>query len=155
MEEMMTSKKEMAIILNKIAAVFGKEVDEKLVSVYHLALKNYPRMALADAAMLCVQENNFMPRPSELVEKIERYDLERKWQVVESSTERTYWVLFREEYESTDDISEAECREIFGEEYVGAQKAYQSQKKIMRENNEERLKKFRKLYQESKNVSQN
>ena len=151
----MTSKKEMAIILNKIAAVFGKEVDEKLVSVYHLALKHYPRMALADAAMLCVQENNFMPRPSELVEKIERYDLERKWQVVESSTERTYWVLFREEYESTDDISEVECREIFGEEYVGAQKAYQSQKKVMREDNEERLKQFRKLYQESKNVSQN
>jgi hypothetical protein len=89
------------------------------------------------------------------VEKIERYDLERKWQVVEPSTERTYWVLFREEYESTDDISEAECREIFGEEYVGAQKAYQSQKKVMREDNEERLKQFRKLYQESKNVSQN
>ena len=150
----MTSKKEMAIILNKIAAVFGKEVDEKLVSVYHLALKNYPRMALADAAMLCVQENNFMPRPSELVEKIERYDLERKWQVVESSTERTYWVLFREEYESTDDISEAECREIFGEEYVGAPKVKKvSQTKNM--SDEERRNEFRKLYQESKNVSQN
>jgi len=146
MEEMMTSKKEMAIILNKIGSVFGKEVDEKLVSVYHLALKNYPRMALADAAMLCVQENNFMPRPSELVEKIERYDLERKWQVVEPSTERTYWVLFREEYESTDDISEAECREIFGKEYVGAPKT----KKVTNQNNEQRLIEFRKLYKEQK-----
>ena len=128
----MTSKKEMAIILNKIAAVFGKEVDEKLVSVYHLALKNYPRMALADAAMLCVQENNFMPRPSELVEKIERYDLERKWQVVESSTERTYWVLFREEYESTDELSEIECREIFGAEYIGLAKLNKAGKEVLK-----------------------
>jgi len=153
MEEMMTSKKEMAIILNKIAAVFGKEVDEKLVSVYHLALKHYPRMALADAAMLCVQENNFMPRPSELVEKIERYDLERKWQVVEPSTERTYWVLFREEYESTDDISEAECREIFGEEYVGAPKLKRAGE-MKNISDEERLSQFRKRYQESRNVPQ-
>ena len=150
----MTSKKEMAIILNKIAAVFGKEVDEKLVSIYHLALKNYPRMALADAAMLCVQENNFMPRPSELVEKIERYDLERKWQVVESSTERTYWVLFREEYESTDDISEAECREIFGEEYVGAPKLKRAGE-LKNISDEERLSQFRKLYKERNNVPQN
>ena len=151
----MVNKMDMLIILNRLASVFGKELETNFVDTYSLALKQYPRMALADAAMLCVQENNFMPRPSELVEKIERYDLERKWQVVEPSTERTYWVLFREEYESTDDISEAECREIFGEEYVGAQKTYQSQKKVMREDNEERLKKFRKLYQESKNVSQN
>ncbi len=150
----MTSKKEMAIILNKIAAVFGKEVDEKLVSVYHLALKHYPRMALADAAMLCVQENNFMPRPSELVEKIERYDLERKWQVVEPSTERTYWVLFREEYESTDDISEVECREIFGEEYVGAPKLKRAGE-LKNISDEERLSQFRKLYKERNNVPQN
>jgi len=154
MEEMMTSKKEMAIILNKIAAVFGKEVDEKLVSVYHLALKHYPRMALADAAMLCVQENNFMPRPSELVEKIEKYDLERKWQIVEPSTERTYWVLFREEYESTDDISEVECREIFGEEYVGAPKLKRAGE-LKNISDEERLSQFRKLYKERNNVPQN
>ena len=150
----MTSKKEMAIILNKIAAVFGKEVDEKLVSIYHLALKNYPRMALADAAMLCVQENNFMPRPSELVEKIEKYDLERKWQIVEPSTERTYWVLFREEYESTDDISEVECREIFGEEYVGAPKLKRAGE-LKNISDEERLSQFRKLYKERNNVPQN
>ena len=150
----MTSKKEMAIILNKIAAVFGKEVDEKLVSVYHLALKHYPRMALADAAMLCVQENNFMPRPSELVEKIEKYDLERKWQIVEPSTERTYWVLFREEYESTDDISEVECREIFGEEYVGAPKLKRAGE-LKNISDEERLSQFRKLYKERNNVPQN
>ena len=149
----MTSKKEMAIILNKIAAVFGKEVDEKLVSIYHLALKNYPRMALADAAMLCVQENNFMPRPSELVEKIERYDLERKWQVVEPSTERTYWVLFREEYESTDDINEIECKEIFGEEYVGAPKLKRAGE-MKNVSDEERLSQFRKLYKERKYVQQ-
>ena len=149
----MTSKKEMAIILNKIAAVFGKEVDEKLVSVYHLALKNYPRMALADAAMLCVQENSFMPRPSELVEKIEKYDLERKWQIVEPSTERTYWVLFREEYESTDDINEIECKEIFGEEYVGAPKLKRAGE-MKNISDEERLSQFRKRYQESRNVPQ-
>ena len=118
----MVSKKEMLVILNKVAAVFGKEIDEKLVSVYHLALKQYSRMALADAAMLCVQENSFMPRPKDLVEKIDKYDLERKWQVVEPSTERTYWVLFREEYETTDDINEIECKEIFADEYVGAPK---------------------------------
>lgn len=149
----MTSKKEMAIILNKIAAVFGKEVDEKLVSVYHLALKHYPRMALADAAMLCVQENSFMPRPSELVEKIEKYDLERKWQVVEPSTERTYWVLFREEYESTDDINEIECKEIFGEEYVGAPKLKRAGE-MKNVSDEERLNEFRKLYKERKYVPQ-
>ena len=150
----MTNKKEMAIILNKIAAVFGKEVDEKLVSIYHLALKNYPRMALADAAMLCVQENSFMPRPSELVEKIEKYDLERKWQAVEPSMEKTYWVLFREEYESTDDINEIECKEIFGDEYVGAPKLKRAGE-MKNVSDEERLKQFRQLYQESKNVPQN
>ena len=126
----MVNKMDILIILNRLASVFGKELETNFVDTYSLALKQYPRMALADAAMLCVQENNFMPRPSELVEKIEKYDLERKWQVVEPSTERTYWVLFREEYESTDDISEVECREIFGEEYVGAQKVYQSQKEV-------------------------
>jgi len=140
----MTSKKEMAIILNKIAAVFGKEVDEKLVSVYHLALKHYPRMALADAAMLCVQENSFMPRPSELVEKIERYDLERKWQCVEPSTERMYWVLFREDHESTDDISEAECREIFGANYIELPKPSKASNKAM--SLEEMQAEWRELY---------
>jgi len=149
----MTSKKEMAIILNKIAAVFGKEVDEKLVSVYHLALKNYPRMALADAAMLCVQENNFMPRPKDLLEKIEKNDLEQKWRVVEPSTERTYWVLFREEYETTDDINEIECKEIFGEEYVGAPKLKRAGE-MKNISDEERLSQFRKRYQESRNVPQ-
>lgn len=145
----MVSKKEMLVILNKVVAVFGKEIDEKLVSVYHLALKQYSRMALADAAMLCVQENSFMPRPKDLVEKIDKYDLERKWQVVEPSTERTYWVLFREEYETTDDINEIECKEIFADEYVGAPKL----KKTSETNNmsdEERLIQFRKLYKEQK-----
>ena len=145
----MVSKKEMLVILNKVVAVFGKEIDEKLVSVYHLALKQYSRMALADAAMLCVQENSFMPRPKDLVEKIDKYDLERKWQVVEPSTERTYWVLFREEYETTDDINEIECKEIFADEYVGAPKL----KKTSETNNmsdEERLIQFRKLYEEQK-----
>jgi len=150
----MTSKKEMLVILNKVAAIFGKEIDEKLVSVYHLALKNYPRMALADAAMLCVQENNFMPRPKDMVEKIEKYDLERKWHVVEPSMEKTYWVLFREEYESTDDINEIECKEIFGEEYVGAPKLKRAGE-IKNVPDEERLKQFRKLYQERKYVPQN
>ena len=149
----MTSKKEMAIILNKIAAVFGKEIDEKLVSVYHLALKHYPRMALADAAMLCVQENNFMPRPKDMVEKIEKYDLERKWQFVEPSMEKTYWVLFREEYESTDDINEIECKEIFGDEYVGAPKKKAVDAKHVYD--EGRLNEFRKLYKERNNVPQN
>ncbi len=124
----MVSKKEMLVILNKVAAVFGKEIDEKLVSVYHLALKQYSRMALADAAMLCVQENSFMPRPKDLVEKIDKYDLERKWQVVEPSTERTYWVLFREEYAPK------------------LKKA--SETKNM--SDEERLIQFRKLYEEQK-----
>jgi hypothetical protein len=146
---MMVSKKEMLVILNKVAAVFGKEIDEKLVSVYHLALKQYSRMALADAAMLCVQENSFMPRPKDLVEKIDKYDLERKWQVVEPSTERTYWVLFREEYETTDDINEIECKEIFADEYVGAPKLKkESETKNM--SDEERLIQFRKLYEEQK-----
>jgi len=146
---MMVSKKEMLVILNKVAAVFGKEIDEKLVSVYHLALKQYSRMALADAAMLCVQENSFMPRPKDLVEKIDKYDLERKWQVVEPSTERTYWVLFREEYETTDDINEIECKEIFADEYVGAPKLKKtSETKNM--SDEERLIQFRKLYKEQK-----
>lgn len=145
----MVSKKEMLVILNKVAAVFGKEIDEKLVSVYHLALKQYSRMALADAAMLCVQENSFMPRPKDLVEKIDKYDLERKWQVVEPSTERTYWVLFREEYETTDDINEIECKEIFADEYVGAPKLKKtSETKNM--SDEERLIQFRKLYKEQK-----
>lgn len=145
----MVSKKEMLVILNKVAAVFGKEIDEKLVSVYHLALKQYSRMALADAAMLCVQENSFMPRPKDLVEKIDKYDLERKWQVVEPSTERTYWVLFREEYETTDDINEIECKEIFADEYVGAPKLKKtSETKNM--SDEERLIQFRKLYEEQK-----
>ncbi len=145
----MVSKKEMLVILNKVAAVFGKEIDEKLVSVYHLALKQYSRMALADAAMLCVQENSFMPRPKDLVEKIDKYDLERKWQVVEPSTERTYWVLFREEYETTDDINEIECKEIFADEYVGAPKLKkESETKNM--SDEERLIQFRKLYEEQK-----
>ena len=145
----MVSKKEMLVILNKVAAVFGKEIDEKLVSVYHLALKQYSRMALADAAMLCVQENTFMPRPKDLLEKIEKNDLERKWQVVEPSTERTYWVLFREEYETTDDINEIECKEIFADEYVGALKLKKaSETKNM--SDEERLIQFRKLYEEQK-----
>ena len=145
----MVSKKEMLVILNKVAAVFGKEIDEKLVSVYHLALKQYSRMALADAAMLCVQENSFMPRPKDLVEKIDKYDLERKWQVVEPSTERTYWVLFREEHETTDDINEIECKEIFADEYVGAPKLKKtSETKNM--SDEERLIQFRKLYKEQK-----
>ena len=149
----MTSKKEMLVILNKVAAVFGKEIDEKLVSIYHLALKQYPRMALADAAMLCVQENSFMPRPSEMVEKINKYDFERKWQVVDPSTEKTYWVLFREEYESTDDISEVECKEIFGDEYVGAPKLKRAGE-MKNVSDEERLNEFRKLYKERKYVPQ-
>ena len=149
----MTSKKEMLVILNKVATIFGKEIDEKLVSVYHLVLKNYPRMALADAAMLCVQENNFMPRPKDLVEKIEKYDLERKWQFVEPSMEKTYWVLFREEYESTDDINEIECKEIFGEEYVGAPKLKRAGE-MKNVSDEERLSQFRKLYKERKYVQQ-
>jgi len=110
----MTNKKEMAIILNRAAIYFSKEITPELINAYHLALKTYPRMALADAVILCVQESSFMPRPNEIVKMLEKYDLERKWQCIEPSTERMYWVLFREEHESTDDISEVECREIFG-----------------------------------------
>jgi len=96
----------------KSTIIYGKELDTKLVTAYQLVLKTYPRMAIADAAMLCVQERSFMPRPNELVEMIGKYDLERKWQCVEPSTERMYWILFREGYESTDELSESECREI-------------------------------------------
>jgi hypothetical protein len=128
----MINKKDMAIILNKIAVIYGKELDTKLVTAYQLALRNYPRMALADAAMLCVQEKSFMPRPNELVEMIRKYDLERKWQCVEPSTERMYWALFREGYESTDELSEIECREIFGAEYIGLAKLNKAGKEVLK-----------------------
>ena len=128
----MVNKMDMLIILNRLASVFGKELETNFVDTYSLALKQYPRMALADAAMLCVQENNFMPRPSEIVAKIEKYDLERKWQCVEPSTERMYWVLFREGYESTDELSEIECREIFGAEYIGLAKLNKAGKEVLK-----------------------
>ena len=89
----MTNKKEMAIILNRAAIYFSKEITPELINAYHLVLKIYNRMALADAVMLCVQESSFMPRPNEIVKMLEKYDLERKWQCVEPSTERMYWVL--------------------------------------------------------------
>ena len=69
--------------------------------------------------------------------------------VVEPSTERTYWVLFRRKYETTDDINEIECKEIFADEYVGAPKLKKaSETKNM--SDEERLIQFRKLYEEQK-----
>ena len=141
----MTNKKEMAIILNKAAIYFSKEITPELINAYHLVLKTYARMALADAVMLCVQESSFMPRPNEIIKMLEKYDLERKWQCVEPSTERMYWVLFREDHESTDDISEAECREIFGNEYLGPAK--QSKSKIKSSDD---LSEWRELYLQSK-----
>jgi len=144
MEKKMISKDEMAIILNKTAIYFGKEVDTKMIDAYQLVLKSYPRMAFADAAMLCVQERSFMPRPNELVEMIGKYDLERKWQCVEPSTERMYWILFREGYESTDELSESECREIFGADYIELPKPSKASNKAM--SFEEMQAEWRELY---------
>jgi len=140
----MTNKKEMAIILNKAAIYFSKEITPELINAYHLVLKTYARMALADAVMLCVQESSFMPRPNEIIRMLEKYDLERKWQCVEPSTERMYWVLFREDHESTDDISEAECREIFGANYIELPKPSKASNKAM--SLEEMQAEWRELY---------
>lgn len=109
----MITKAEMAMILGKIGAIYGKEIKPEQISSWRMILNDHHRMAIADAAMVCVQKSDFMPLPNQIIKTINEFDLDTKWQMVEPSIERTYWVLFTKDYDSTDNITEKECREIF------------------------------------------
>jgi hypothetical protein len=138
----MITKAEISTILIRLGEVYGKEIGADMLIGYFQVLSKYPRMVLADAASLWMQKSEYMPRPSDLIKVINDFNLENKWLSVEASTEKTYWILFKEGYDSTDDINEQECQYIFGKEYVGPKK--------IRSTGAITLEEARKLYVESK-----
>ena len=100
---------ECAAVLKYLGEVYGVTVSADKAKAYHSALKQLPRLQFVDTATAWVGKEKWFPKPAELLDLSARYNKPAG----DPTTERAWWTAFVRGYESTDDLTEADVREIF------------------------------------------
>lgn len=122
----MSTLSETTLILKRLSSAYGQPVDVERARAYHQVLGQYPRMVLADAATISLSRGSqFLPKPVELLEVIQKSALITRWHGVDRFDERTFWLAYAKGYVSSDEFSHADIDTIYSgmegyEPYKGA-----------------------------------
>ena len=110
----MSTLAETTLIMKRLSSAYGQPVDAERARAYHQVLGQYPRMVLAEAATLALTRGSqFLPKPVELIEIIQRNGLIVRWAGVDKFDERAWWLAYAKGYVSSDEFSQSDIDTIY------------------------------------------
>ena len=109
----MSSLAETMLIMRRLGAAYNQKADEERARAYHQVLGAYPRMALAEAATLCLGKGSeFFPKPVELLEVIKTKGLDIRWMDPDKFMERAFWLAYIKGFTSSDEFTEDDINQV-------------------------------------------
>ena len=110
----MSTLAETTLIMKRLSAAYGQQVDVERARAYHQALGHHPRMVLAEASTIALtQGSQFLPKPVELLAIIRRNNLVARWADADKYDERTWWLAYAKGYTDSDEFSQADIDTIY------------------------------------------
>ena len=110
----MSTLSETTLILKRLSSAYGQPVDVDRARAYHQVLGQYPRMVLAEAATISLSRGSqFLPKPVELIEVIQKSALVTRWHGADKFDERAWWLAYAKGYVSSDEFSQADIDTIY------------------------------------------
>ena len=110
----MSTLAETTLIMKRLSSAYGQPVDADRARAYHQVLGQYPRMVLAEAATISLSRGSqFLPKPIELIEVIQRGGLVTRWYGADKFDERAWWLAYAKGYVSSDEFSQADIDTIY------------------------------------------
>ena len=91
----MSKLSETMLVIRRLGSAYNQKADEERARAYHQILGSYPRMAIAEAATICLGKGSeFFPKPVELLSAINAKGLEARWMDPDTFTERAFWLAY-------------------------------------------------------------
>ena len=110
----MSTLAETTLIMKRLSSAYGQPVDVERARAYHQVLGQYPRMVLAEAATLSLTRGSqFLPKPVELLEVIQKSALTTRWHGADRFDERAWWLAYAKGYVSSDEFSQSDIDTIY------------------------------------------
>lgn len=110
----MSTLAETTLIMKRLSSAYGQPVDAERARAYHQVLGQYPRMVLAEAATISLTRGSqFLPKPVELIEVIQKSALVTRWYGADRFDERAWWLAYAKGYVSSDEFSQADIDTIY------------------------------------------
>ena len=110
----MSTLSETTLILKRLSSAYGQPVDVERARAYHQVLGQYPRMVLAEAATISLTRGSqYLPKPVELIEVIQRSALTTRWYGTDRFDERAWWLAYAKGYVSSDEFSQQDIDTIY------------------------------------------
>jgi len=102
----MTTKSELAIILDRFGKIYGKPMDAPTTTAYFYALADLPRFRVVRAFINLAKSAKYFPRPFEVIGEIERdaTALPNKFDEV------CHWVMFVRGISDPFELTEADIQ---------------------------------------------
>lgn len=110
----MSTLAETTLILKRLSSAYGQPVDADRARAYHQVLGHHPRMVLAEAATIALTRGSqFLPKPVELIDIIQRNSLVARWAGADRYDERTWWLAYAKGYTDSDEFSQQDIDTIY------------------------------------------
>ena len=110
----MSTLAETTLIMKRLSSAYGQPVDADRARAYHQVLGQYPRLVLAEAATISLSRGSqFLPKPIELIEVIQKSALVTRWHGADKFDERAWWLAYAKGYVSSDEFSQADIDTIY------------------------------------------
>jgi len=110
----MSTLAETTLVMKRLSSAYGQQVDVERARAYHQVLGHHPRMVLAEAATIALTRGSqFLPKPVELIDIIQRNSLTARWAGADRYDERTWWLAYAKGYTDSDEFSQADIDTIY------------------------------------------
>ena len=110
----MSTLAETTLIMKRLSSAYGQQVDVERARAYHQVLGHHPRMVLAEAATIALTRGSqFLPKPVELIDIIQRNSLVARWAGADRYDERTWWLAYAKGYTDSDEFNQADIDTIY------------------------------------------
>ena len=110
----MSTLAETTLVMKRLSSAYGQQVDVERARAYHQVLGHHPRMVLAEAATIALTRGSqFLPKPVELIDIIQRNSLTARWAGADRYDERAWWLAYAKGYTDSDEFSQADIDTIY------------------------------------------
>ena len=110
----MSTLAETTLVMKRLSSAYGQQVDVERARAYHQVLGHHPRMVLAEAATRALTRGSqFLPKPVELIDIIQRNSLVARWAGADRYDERAWWLAYAKGYTDSDEFNQADVDTIY------------------------------------------
>ena len=110
----MSTLAETTLIMKRLSSAYGQQVDVERARAYHQVLGHNPRMVLAEAATIALTRGSqFLPKPVELIDIIQRNSLVARWAGADRYDERAWWLAYAKGYTDSDEFNQTDIDTIY------------------------------------------